>query len=262
MTERNRRSATGRGPHDGGAHMTNERLAGGLQEQLSAFWSSRAESKPAGTMEVRNAAEHQAWLESLRPFLPLPPPPVDVLDVGTGQGFLALLLADLGHRVIGVDTAPGMLEAARAHAVGSVNQPDFRLGNAIDPPLEPSSVDVVSNRQVVWTLLDPVKAFSNWLALLRPGGTLLSVHLRQNNPTTGSQYSDEVKALLPALPLDSSGASTARRADRNYPDAVAHLARETGFLDVRLTSLEAVDRYEESIGTDRRWLVLTGRKPG
>jgi len=234
--------------------------ADGLQEQLSSFWSSRAASRPAGTMEVRNEAEHQAWLQALRPLLPQPP--VDALDVGTGQGFLALLLADLGHRVIGVDTAEGMLEAARAHAAGSANRPDFRLGNAIDPPLEPSSVDIVSNRQVVWTLLDPATAFNNWLALLRPGGMLLSVHLRQNNPTTGSQYSDAVKDLLPALPLDSSGAAKATRADRSYPDAVARLARQTGFLDVQLTGLEAVDRYEESIPTDRRWLALTGRKPG
>jgi SAM-dependent methyltransferase len=154
-----------------------------------------------------------------------------------------------------------MLEAARAHAAGSTNRPDFRLGNAIDPPLAPSSVDVVSNRQVVWTLLDPAQAFRNWLALLRPGGRLLSVHLRQNSFSTGSQYPVAVQDLLPALRLDSSGVATATRADRNYPDAVANLARETGFLDVELTSLEAVDRYEESIGTERRWLVLTSRKP-
>jgi SAM-dependent methyltransferase len=239
--------------------VTDDNPRRGLQEELSAFWSSRPGSKPAGTMEVRNEEEHLAWIESLRPFLP--PSPVDVVDVGTGQGFLALLLADLGHRVIGVDTADGMVEAARAHAVGSPNPPEFRLGNAIDPPLSPSSVDIVSNRQVVWTLLDPVKAFSNWHALLRPGGMVLSVHLRQNAPTTGSQYSDGVKDLLPALPLDSTGLAKATRADRNYPDAVANLARETGFHDVKLTSLEAVDRYEETIGTDRRWLVLTGKKP-
>jgi hypothetical protein len=121
-------------------------------------------------------------------------------------------------------------------------------------------VDVVSNRQVVWTLLDPAKAFSNWLALLRPGGMLLSVHLRQNSFTTGSQYPDAVKDLLPTLRLDSTGTATATRADRTYPDAVANLARETGFLDVNLTGLAAVDRYEEGIGTDRRWLVLTGKK--
>ncbi len=210
-------------------------------------------------MEVRNEQEHQAWLDSLRPLVPAQP--VAALDVGTGQGFLALLLADFGHRVTGVDTAEGMVEAARAHAVGSSNPPAFQLGNAIDPPLGPSSVDIVSNRQVVWTLLDPKQAFSNWFKLLRPRGLLLSVHLRQNNPNTGSQYSDAVKDQLPALPIDSTGVVKATRADRNYPDAVAYLARETGFVDVTLTSLEAVDRYEESLDTDRRWLVLTATKP-
>ncbi|HYW90596.1 MAG TPA: class I SAM-dependent methyltransferase [Chloroflexota bacterium] len=239
--------------------MSDDSPASGLQEQLSTFWSGRAASRPAGTMEVRNDEEHAAWMESLRPFLPSAP--VDALDVGTGQGFLALLLADLGHRVIGVDTAAGMLEGARGHAVNSANPPDFRLGNAMYPPLQPASVDVVSNRQVVWTLLDPAQAFRNWLALLRPGGIVLSVHLRQNASSTGSQYPDEVKDRLPALPIDATGVVKATRADRNYPDAVAHLARETGFLDVVLTSLAAVNRYEESIGTDRRWLVLTGKKP-
>jgi SAM-dependent methyltransferase len=238
--------------------VTDDRPASGLQEQLAKFWSGRAVSKPAGTMEVRNDEEHAAWMESLRPFLPSAP--VDALDVGTGQGFLALLKADLGHRVIGVDTAEGMLEAARAHAVNSAHPPHFRLGNAIHPPLEPASVEVVANRQVVWTLLDPAQAFRNWLALLRPGGIVLSVHLRQNAFSTGSQYSDEVKDRLPALPVDATGVVKATRADRNYPDAVAHLARETGFVDVTLTSLAAEDRYEESIGTDRRCLVLTGKK--
>ncbi len=43
------------------------------------------------------------------------------------------------------------------------------------PPLQPASVDVVSNRNVIWTLLDPRKAFRNWFALLRPGGRILAV---------------------------------------------------------------------------------------
>jgi SAM-dependent methyltransferase len=186
---------------------------------------------------------------------------VDVLDVGTGQGFAALLLADLGHRVIGVDTAEGMVAASRAHALQSTNPPEFRLGNAVDPPLTPASVDVVSNRQVVWTLLDPARAFRNWLVLLRPGGRLLSIHLRQNSPTTGGQYSEAVKDALPALRLDETSQMLVTRGDRNYPEAVAHMARQTGFVDVQLADLGPVNRFEEGLGTDRRWLVVTGHKP-
>jgi ubiquinone/menaquinone biosynthesis C-methylase UbiE len=230
-----------------------------LQQQLSAFWSQRPGAKSPGTMVVRSAQEHQVWAEALLPLLP--PPPADVLDVGTGQGFLALLLADLGHHVTGIDTAEGMLNAAREHAASSDNRPDFRLGNAMEPPVSAASVDVVCNRQVVWTLLDPTFAFSNWLALLRPGGRLLSIHLRQNQFTSSGSYPQEVSAVLPPLRLDSSSEAVVTRYDREYPDAVANLARETGFTDVTLASLEAVDRFEEEIGTERRWLVVTGRKP-
>jgi SAM-dependent methyltransferase len=239
--------------------MSNDTASHGLQDQLSAFWSDRATTRPAGTMAVRDEQEHQAWLDSLRPLLPRQP--VDALDIGTGRGFLALLLADLGHRVIGVDTAEGMLDEARRFAAGSSNPPRFQYGNAIEPPLEPGSIDIVSNRQVVWTLLDPAQAFKNWMTLLRPGGMLLSVHLRQNRFETGSAYPAAVQDRLPALRLEPGSEATVTRADREYADAVANLARESGYRDVKLTSLALVDRYEENIArTERRWLTLTGRK--
>ena len=230
-----------------------------LQQQLSDFWSKRPTSRPAGTMEVRTEEEHQAWLNALRPLLR--PRPLDVLDVGTGQGFLALLFADLGHRVIGVDTAEGMLTAAHAHAVNSNNPPEFRSGDAMDPPLPPGCIDVVSNRQVVWTLLDPERALRNWMTLLRPGGQILSVHLRQNHFDSGGAYPEAVKAALPSLRLQPDGPAVVTRFDRNYAEAVANLARESGFIDVALVSLEQVDRFEQQLGTDRRWLALIGTKP-
>ena len=37
----------------------------------------------------------------------------DVLDVGTGTGLLAVEIAKAGHRVVGVDLTPEMLEQAR-----------------------------------------------------------------------------------------------------------------------------------------------------
>jgi SAM-dependent methyltransferase len=232
--------------------------SGQFREQLADFWSKRSESGGPSTMEVRTEPEHVAWLDSLRPLLP--PPPVDVLDVGTGRGFVALLMADLGQRVVGIDLAPGMLASARSHAAGSANPPEFRSGDATDPPFPPGSLDVLSNRQVFWTLLDPSRALRNWLALLRPGGMLFSIHLRKSrNP--GESYSDDLRRALPRLRLDNTSDEEVSAADIRYADAVANLVRNVGFEDVRLTNLDPANRFEEELGTERRWLVLTGRRP-
>jgi ubiquinone/menaquinone biosynthesis C-methylase UbiE len=62
----------------------------------------------------------------------LPHAPADVLDVGTGTGFLALLLAELGYRVVGIDLAPDMLEIAQSKCTNEI-APRFELGDAAAP---------------------------------------------------------------------------------------------------------------------------------
>ena len=153
-----------------------------LQQQINQFWNERAASAQGQPHHVMAGdGPHQAWLAALRPLLP--PPPADVLDVGTGTGFLALLLAELGYRVTGIDLSEGMLQDGRALAqerfpAGSGSGPVFRAGDAQEPPLPPASVDLVSNRDVTWTLLDPRRALRNWYTLLRPAGRVLAVHHR------------------------------------------------------------------------------------
>ncbi len=55
----------------------------------------------------------------------LPRPAASVLDLGCGTGSHALLLADRGYRITGIDASPGMLRLARAKARGRRN-PAFR----------------------------------------------------------------------------------------------------------------------------------------
>jgi SAM-dependent methyltransferase len=187
----------------------------------------------------------------------LPPPPADVVDLGTGQGFVALVMAALGHRVRGFDLAEGQLDRAREYGAASSNPPLFALGDAAAPPLEPASVDVVANRDVLWTLLNPAQAFANWRTSLRPGGRLLVFHgvtlSTTTHPETKSRgdelYSGAVAEQL--LPL------------RHQPtlDPAIPLAIEAGFQDVKVTRLDSIEKFVKGLeDKDMVWLVLTATK--
>ena len=72
-------------------------------------------------LPLRNEAELKTWMGVLESLLP--PAPADVVDLGTGQGFVALVMAALGHRVRGFDLAQGQLDRAREYAARSANPP-------------------------------------------------------------------------------------------------------------------------------------------
>jgi SAM-dependent methyltransferase len=229
--------------------------SGALQDRINEFWSWRGQSGRPGDLAIRNDDELKVWMRVLQPLLP--PAPADVVDLGTGQGFVALVMAALGHRVRGYDLAQGQLERAREYAAASTNPPVFALGDAAAPPLEPESVDVIANRDVLWTLLNPGQAFANWRAALRPGGRLLVFHGVTLSSTTqpetqsrGDQlYSGDVAEQL--LPL------------RHQPtlDPALPVAREAGFVDAQVTRLEAIEQFVKGFeNKDMVWLVLTATK--
>ena len=66
-----------------------------------------------------------------------------VLDLGCGTGNAALLAADQGARVTGVDPASRLLDVARYRAADDGKQIEFVVGDAASLPVEDASVDVV-----------------------------------------------------------------------------------------------------------------------
>jgi SAM-dependent methyltransferase len=91
---------------------------------------------------------------------------------------LSLLLAAWGHRVMGVDLAPRMVERARAKLSSAGLPARFYVGDAAVPPTGQERFDVVLSRHLVWTLPDPEGALREWVARLRPGGRLVLVEGR------------------------------------------------------------------------------------
>lgn len=139
---------------------------------IRASWDAEAptyDSRPSHGLSER---ERFAWRRMLRHVLdPLQDgQPLRVLDVGTGTGEMALLMADMGCQVTGVDLAPGMLAVAGRKAEAQGLGLTLLEGRADRVPLPDASVDVVFSRHLFWTLPDPRAALREWVRVVRPGG--------------------------------------------------------------------------------------------
>ena len=97
------------------------------------------------------------------------------LDIGTGPGFFAMVLAMHGFTAAGVDCSEKMLAQARQNALARGLEVDFRVMDSHELAFEDGSFDYIVARNATWLLYDPEKAFAEWLRVLRPGGRLLYV---------------------------------------------------------------------------------------
>jgi ubiquinone/menaquinone biosynthesis C-methylase UbiE len=88
------------------------------------------------------------------------------LDAACGTGRHAAKLAELGHRVIGVDTTDAMLDVARAKVPGG----DFRRGRLEDLPLDDASVDLITCGLALTHAVDLGPVMREFARVLRPGG--------------------------------------------------------------------------------------------
>lgn len=122
---------------------------------------------------LHNVREKQAWMKLLEESLG--PRPQHILDVGTGTGVIALLLAEMGHKVTGIDLAEEMLARAREKAKRANLPVDFKSGDAENLPFEENVFDAVVNRHVLWNMPNPERAVSEWARVVKPGGKLVVI---------------------------------------------------------------------------------------
>jgi len=119
-----------------------------------------------------------AWARALGHLLP----PVDVVDIGCGEGYLTVEVARWARRVIAVDRAPAVL--ARAKALAGRRHTDnitFKRGEIDRLPIESASVDIALLSQALHHSADPERTLAEAVRVVRPGGKILILDLRAHD---------------------------------------------------------------------------------
>ena len=116
------------------------------KDENIAYWTKRA----PGYSDVNRAelctAQRKVWSQALDARIQLHfegrrRKDIHVLDVGTGPGFFAILLAELGYRVTAVDYTSAMLEQARRNAGRLAEKITFQQMNAEELSFPDGSFD-------------------------------------------------------------------------------------------------------------------------
>ena len=208
------------------------------EERVRRYWTARAHD--FGTVrknELRDEISGR-WTAEICARFP-GDGPLDILDVGTGTGYFAILLSRLGHRLTGVDLTASMLEEARQAAGAEGVAPVFRLMDAQALDFPDGSFDAVVTRNLTWTLPNPEKAYREWFRVLRPGGVLINFDADYaRNVRNGNQKASATTAsgvyghvgVTPELSRENAEITLSMpAADHERPAWDGELAEKTGF---------------------------------
>lgn len=147
-----------------------------LSGTIEQYWTRRASSYTEVVKKNLADGWDGKWADELiRNFPKAEGRALRILDIGTGPGFYAIILAARGYEVTAVDMSEGMLEQARNNAGELAGKIRFRKMDAQELSFKDNEFDVIVTRNLTWNLPDPVKAYGEWRRVLRDGGVMLNI---------------------------------------------------------------------------------------
>lgn len=151
---------------------TPQRTNSDVQDRVTEYWDMRARGYSLATrLSLRDSSN---MMDEISRMINLSNR-MRVADMGCSAGLMSMIFARLGHDVTGLDLSENMIRQARRNARDLGLSIDFRVADVQDPPLPEASFDLIIAKSVIWCTVDPVRAYSRWMDILKPGGCLLVI---------------------------------------------------------------------------------------
>lgn len=205
-----------------------------FKNQITNYWSRRSESFACQRVKEFSSDKHSLWLEEFKKYIPMDKQ-LKILDLGTGTGFFAFLLAAEGHCVTGIDLTEGMIEEANRTSALLDIPVSFRMMDAENPEFEHTSFDVLVTRNLTWTLPNLAKAYRAWHGILKPGGILINFDADYCREDTNHQLppNHAHRSISPKLMQENERIKEVLRPQQSHrPQWDAELLLEAGFCDI------------------------------
>lgn len=159
----------------------------------------------AGDME-RHYSPGRTWEATARGLVHLLDPG-DVLDIASGDGVLAELLAPTAKSITCLDISERVVEAGRKRLAPFSNV-KFELGDMHSLPVADASFDTVLLMHALTYTSEPGRVFSEAARVLRPGGKLLAVTLQEHQHAKAVEPFNHINLGFTTARLESFCADT------------------------------------------------------
>lgn len=175
---------------------THSEHSNNMENRIKNYWKQRSSHfEKTRENELHDTEIGKRWMSTFQKYFPNHKKELKILDVGTGAGYFAILLASYGHHTTGIDLTPEMIEAAKDLAAKQNSPATFQVMNALQLDFPDESFDAIVTRNLTWTLPDVPGAYKEWCRVLKPGGVLINfdanygdnVRYEQTHPKVSSQ---------------------------------------------------------------------------
>jgi ubiquinone/menaquinone biosynthesis C-methylase UbiE len=212
-----------------------------IKDKIRAFWDNPHQNYDAlAAHGMHSETEKEMWLQGMTKLLGQEKN-LKILDIGTGTGFLALLLAEMKYNVTGADWAASKIQQAKEKATSSNVAVQFQVQDAEKLSLESNTFDAVVSRHVIWTLSDPYAAAREWVRVAKPGGKVIVDIPRMGSHSGNHHFGEEIGKCLPFY----NGAD---------PEKIVEMLKEAGLSKIGTLMLET------SGDEEKKTLLIYGEK--